>query len=125
MAKNEVVKERRTESLMCSLTAAEFKSRAIELAKVDADMSSTEDRHEAMKQTIKSEIASLEARRSKLSGIVAAQAELREIEVEIRHNYDTCKVFKTRLDTGEIFGERNMTTEERQTALPLAKEAAH
>ena len=44
----------------------------------------------------------------------------REIEVEIELDFQAGKVSYTRRDTGEVYHERPMTYDERQTALKLA-----
>lgn len=63
------------------------------------------------------EIQMAEARRQKMSDVVASRTEYREVTVEERWDLTTDKYTRTRTDTGEVIFERRLNDEEKQTEL--------
>lgn len=105
--------------LACSLTDAEKMEKGRALAGALEDIRGEESRAEMLKQSLKSAMASAEAKRDALMVIVSRGEEIREIEIEERADVSTLSVYRVRMDTGEVTHERTMTPEERQQQLAL------
>lgn len=105
-----------TRTLPCKLNPTEFVDRAQQLAKTTEDIGSEMARAESMKSQLKAALAELEARRSRLSAVVARGEELREVEVEVVIDYDKGTTYSVRQDTGEFFDERKLRADEAQVS---------
>jgi hypothetical protein len=109
------------EWLTCPLTTDEKVAKGKALSEVLENIRSEESRAEMVKASLKSALAALESKRDELCVIVSRGAEVREIEVEERADAKSLRVYKVRMDTGEITHERPMTPEERQQQLALTE----
>ena len=106
----------RTMTLACKLTPSEFVERARDLAATTEDIASEVARGDSMKSQLKAAMAELEARRSKLSSVVARGEELRDVQVEVTTDYDKGTTYTVRKDTGEVFDERRLRADEAQVS---------
>lgn len=114
-----LTEQRLTMTLPCRLSPTEFRDRATELGGIDADIKSQNYRAESARQQLKAELAELEAKRSRLSTIVARGEELRSVEVLVKTDLEQGITWKQRNDTGEVFDQRPLNEQERQAKLPL------
>jgi len=108
-----------TRSLMVSLTEAEIRSCATELARVTASQAELEDEKKATVSGFKNRIDRCVADCRALAQKVTTKREPRDIDCEWSPT-DGGKMILTRTDTGEIINSRKMTEEEHQQSLPLA-----
>lgn len=108
-----------TRSLMVSLTEAEIRSCATELARVTASQAELEDEKKAVTSGFKQKIDRCVADCRALAQKVTTKRELRDIDCEWSPT-PAGKMELTRMDTGEVIDTRKMTEEERQESLPLA-----
>ena len=109
------------EYLPCALTPDEKIEKGHALASTLENIRAEESRAEMLKQSLKSAMSSLEAKRDELALIVSRGSEIREIEVEERSDTGRLVVYRVRMDTSEIIHERSMTPEERQQQLALSE----
>jgi len=107
-----------TRSLMVSLTEAEIRSCATELARVTAQQAELEDEKKAVTSGFKNRIDRCVADCRALAQKVTTKRELRDIDCEWSPS-DGGKMILTRTDTGEVIDTRKMTEEEQQQNLPL------
>jgi hypothetical protein len=107
-----------TRSLMVSLTEAEIRSCATELARVTASQAELEDEKKAVTSGFKNRIDRCVADCRALAQKVTTKRELRDIDCEWQPT-DGGKMMLIRTDTGEIIDSRKMTEEEHQQSLPL------
>jgi hypothetical protein len=66
----------------------------------------------------------LEGRRSELTSIVSREEEMRQIECEVRADFDNGEAIEFRNDNMRILSRRPLTASERQSHLPLEPEPA-
>ena len=109
------------EWLSCPLTTDQKVEKGKALSEVLENIRSEESRADMVKASLKSALAALESKRDELCVIVSRGAEVREIEVEERADTTTLRVYRVRMDTGEVTHERPMTPEERQQQLKLTE----
>lgn len=109
--------EPRTKLLRCKLTRDELLKYGGELAQALQDIVTEDALQTSMKQSMKSALASLEAKSSELSTKVARGEELRDVEVEPRLDFIAGAYYEIRRDTGEEIGHRSITDDERQENL--------
>lgn len=106
-----------TEELSCELNEVEWQNRARELADAHGVTNSQKDRKKSVMAELNADLKSAEAKESKLANIVSNRRELRDVTVEVRHDYEKGLIIKTRLDTKQETDRREMTTTERQSSL--------
>lgn len=106
-----------TESLKVDLTQDEWNEASTSLADGISEIHSIENKEASIKAQIKSEKTACEAKIERLRGLVSNRYEYRTVPVEVQYDYSEGKVRKVRLDTGEIFHEREMVGDERQSSL--------
>ena len=112
------VKRTRTEEeLPHTLSDDERLNKADELANAVHKVESSKENKKIQMQHLANEVKIAEARRDRLSNIVASGIEYRTTGVEERIDWGKGKFTKTRLDTGEIFFERELTEAEKQVDL--------
>jgi len=111
-----------SESLACKLTDPERLERGRELAQTLEDIKALESEHEMEKRAMKSDMASLEAKRDRLSLELSRGEEKRTVDTEDRTAKDN-RVERVRKDTGEVIFSRAMTPEELQHELSLEVQA--
>lgn len=106
--------KRISDSLPCKLTDEERLDFADALAEANQAVETAENaRKSAMKQH-NYEIQLAQARRDRISNIVASKTEYRDVTVEERWDWNSDKFTRTRTDTGEVILERRLNDEERQ-----------
>lgn len=103
------------------LTEQERVSRGRELAQTLSDIKSEESRAEMVKASLKSAMASLEARRDELGVVVQRGEEIRSVKVQDVADDSALRIARVRMDTGEVLTEREMTADEKQLVLEPAK----
>lgn len=106
----------KTMTLACKLTPTEFVERARDLAATTEDIASEVARGDSLKSQLKATMAELEARRAKLSSVVARGEELRDVQVEVVIDYEKGTTYSVRSDTGELFDERKLRADEAQVS---------
>lgn len=117
---NRYRRHREERTLMRDLHATELVDRGRRLAAIQAELARIEGDLEQARATAKSAAKLLE------SEAVGLGSELRsgkipvEVEVEIEFDFVDGVARTTRLDTGEVFGERPLTYPERQLEIKLA-----
>jgi hypothetical protein len=104
-------------SLKCILTRSEIRAAGERMARAEGEKRENE-------ATLKSVVASYKAKIDEAAAIIGGEAEkiragyeFREVEVQVIHNYETGKVNKYRIDTGEEIESRAMTAGERQMTI--------
>jgi len=85
-----------------------------------AELRAVEDELEQAKLHAKDESRRLEATIEGAVSTLRVGSVSRPVEVEIAMNFERGTVSLTRLDTGEVYSERPMSHQERQTAMHLA-----
>ncbi len=107
-----------TRALMVSLTEAEIRSCATELARVTAQQAELEGEKKAVTSGFKNKIDRCVADSRALAQKITTKRELRDVDCEWSPT-TAGKMQLTRMDTGEVIDTRKMTEEERQESLPL------
>ena len=105
-------------TLDCDLAEKEVLAYGRELALVNQEIASEEDRQNSLKQELKGRIAGLEARRTEISAKVNRGKELREVQIEVLADFKTDIATEIRMDTGEVLRERPLRDNEKQPGLP-------
>lgn len=120
--------DERRENLACKLTPEEFRNRAMKLASIENSLAAHKIHVEQVKAELKSKEGRLLDERNKLSTIVAAEQEPRDVVVQEWADFDRNVVETVRLDSMEVVASRALTYEEvmahAQQELPLAEEQA-
>ena len=110
--------ERRELNLVCTLTDDEIGDRAFDVDQTDQAIQDLETEFENVKKEHKSMVGNHEARRRLLLREIRTRRTHRGVECEIEPIYHPAFVVRTtRLDTGEIVHERQMSEEEKQGQL--------
>ena len=120
-AKDEGIKIRKksTQRIAVKLTDRELLDYGKALAQSENDIRSEREQQDAMRAGMKETLQRIESRRMMLAGLVSSGEEYREIDCDDVFDYDTGRVTRHRLDTGEVVIERPMTDEERQRSIAL------
>lgn len=105
---------RSDESLPVRLTDEERLSKADELANVTQETERAIENKKITNAQLTGEVRVLEATRNNIANIVASGQEYRKVPVETKVDWNSGKLRKTRLDTGEVYFERNLTEHEKQ-----------
>ena len=116
------VLSRSIKTLPVSLTADEFTDRAEGLAQICQDIQTEEARANDVKAQLKARLTQLEGRRAELTSIVSRKEEMRQIECEVRADFDNGEAIEFRTDNMRILSHRPLTEKERQSHLPLEPE---
>lgn len=104
-----------TKRLPCILSDEERLEFADQLAEANERVEeATANRKSLMKQ-MAAEVDQAVGHRDRINGIVASKTEYREVDVEVRFDFDKGRVTQYRKDTGEEIMNRPMTQKERQT----------
>ncbi len=109
--------KRTTELLPCELTGSEFDLLAKALAESIESHRAECDLQAQTKADMKAKLLELERQRDELARIVARRREERLVEIELRSDDARGVAYFVRLDTGEIYGERALRSEERQASI--------
>lgn len=111
-----------TRSLPCALSELEVAERAHKLAKAALDLVALDVRKKVAAAAFKEEHELLNSNAKQLAREVHTRQEMRDVEVEYRHDDIRLHVDTIRCDTGEVISSRPMTADEardaRQTKLP-------
>lgn len=118
------VLSRTVKTLPVALTSDEFTNRAEGLAQVCQDIQAEEARANDVKAQLKARLTQLEGRRAELTIVVARKEEMRQIECEVRADFDNGEAIEFRTDDMRILSHRPLTEKERQSHLPLEPEPA-
>lgn len=102
------------QKVACQLTDDELLRYGRALAQTEDDIATEQARQEGIKGELKATLAEIAGRRSMLAGLVSSGEEYRDVECEDAFDHDAGRVTRSRKDTGEVIGERPMTSEERQ-----------
>lgn len=105
-------------TLDCDLTEKEILAYGRELAQINQEIASEEDRQSSLKQELKARITGIEARRTEISAKVNRGKELREVQIEVTADFKTDMATEIRMDTGEVYRERPLRDQEKQPGLP-------
>ena len=103
--------------LKCLLTDTEKQARGKELAEAVLRKHELEQELDGIKKHYATDIKSQDASIDRLQNIVNSGAEFREVSIVINHDYKGGVILSTRIDTGEVFDTRIMTSNERQMSL--------
>lgn len=103
--------------LSCELNDVEWQNRARELADAHKKTESQKQRKKDVMADLNADLKMAETQETKLANIVATKREQREVIVEVVYDYVAGFVTNTRTDTNEVISRREMTTNERQSAL--------
>lgn len=114
---NTVHIRKETMRLPVLLTDAERLEFADMLAEANQRVDEAEHNKKSMMKQMQAEIDQAVARRERINDIVASKTEYREIDVEVKHDYENGRVLHTRVDSGEVIMNRPMTQKERQTSM--------
>lgn len=102
-------------SLQCELTQSEFMDRSKELATNHGEQTKLE----SDKATLSGKISKVKKEILRISRVVEAGKENREIECKWNFDYEHGEKSLIRRDTGEIIATKSLTQQEMQTELPL------
>lgn len=108
-----------TEMLKVPLTDAELLKFGDDLAQKQHYYTTLDNEKKDVAANYKAKCVSCEGEIVLLSNLLIQKYELRDIEVERRHNYDKGTITVVRMDTGEIVYGRSMTKAESQRELAL------
>lgn len=103
-----------TRQLPVALTQQELLDRGERVADIQRQLDDAEAALKAYKSAHKSQVEGLDATRRHLSHEIRHKQEIRQVEVDIRKNWDEARVETWRCDTGELVSSRPMTPSERQ-----------
>ena len=103
--------------LKCLLTDTEKQARGKELAEAVLRKHELEQELDGIKKHYATDIKAQDAAIDRLQNIVNSGSEFREVAIIINHDYKDGVILSTRVDTGEIFDTRIMTSNERQMSL--------
>lgn len=103
--------------LKCLLTDSEKQARGKELAEAVLRKHELEQELDQIKKHYATDIKAQDAAIDRLQNIVNSGAEFREVATIITHDYLAGTILSMRIDTGEIFDTRTMTSNERQMSL--------
>lgn len=105
------------EFLECALTSAELAARSKEAADTQLKLRETETEKKRIDQKLGSEIKLLQQEVDRLAAIVRNEKERRDVECTSEIDWDSFRIRFIRLDTGEVYRERELTEDERQSNL--------
>ena len=103
--------------LKCLLTDTEKQARGKELAEAVLRKHELEQELDGIKKHYATDIKAQDAAIDRLQNIVNSGSEFREVAIIINHDYKDGVILSTRVDTGEVFDTRIMTSNERQMSL--------
>lgn len=107
-----------TMHLICELTDDEIRDRAFQAGQVDQELEALADRFEVAKKDHKAEVGVREEMRKTLLREIRTKQTTRPVQCSVEPIFAPSFVVRTtRLDTGEVVHERQMTFEERQGKL--------
>ncbi len=104
-----------TKRLPCTLSDEERLGFADQLAEANERVEEATANRKSLMQQMAAEVNQAIGHRDRINGIVASKTEYREIDVEVRFDFDKGRVTQYRKDTGEEIMNRPMTQKERQT----------
>lgn len=108
-----------TRSLACKLNDKERIEYGLQNAMDSEKIESMQDDLAAQSKVVKSEIKMLKRNIRVRERELVAQETHREIEVEVKKDFATNKIYEVRLDTNEQINSRKMTAEERQMKIEI------
>lgn len=128
--KNDAIRtEERKINLDCDLTTEEIIERGGGLAAIVQTIRAEEQNLEAEKEAFKERkkeiedaITSYKVRQSELSEVISTGKENRTIDCEVTFDYKAGRVTVRRLDTGEVFEDREMDDLEKQMQLDFEQD---
>jgi hypothetical protein len=109
-----------TQSLPVVLSQSELLARGKESGELSLSISQVEEDLAAAKVAAKEKLKTFEARKRELDRVLRSGIETRDVECELRFDFDAGVARTIRLDTKEVVSERPVTDEERQTSLTEA-----
>ncbi len=110
--------------LRCDLSADEFSEKAVELTRSIDNAAGLEEEAKAIKTDLKARQDKAAAEVARLNNIVRNRYEMRQVDCEVRLDYDHLRVQVTRTDTGQVIDEREMKLHERERQAELFPPAA-
>ena len=112
-------KKKETQHLRCQLTVDEKLAKGQEQADTIQAKGALEGDLNAIKTTFKTKLLAADARISELATCLTSGYEMREVDVEITHNYTDGTREVIRLDTEEVTESRELNEHEKQMGLEL------
>lgn len=103
--------------LSCELNDVEWQNRARDLADAHKKTEAQKQRKKDVMADLNADLKMAETFETKLANVVATKREQRDVIVEVVYDYVAGFVINTRTDTNEVISRREMTTNERQSAL--------
>lgn len=104
-----------TKRLPCILSDEERLAFADQLAEANERVEEATANRKSLMQQMAAEVNQAIGHRDRINGIVASKTEYREVDVEVKFDFDKGRVTQYRKDTGEEIMNRPMTQKERQT----------
>lgn len=104
-----------TKRLPCILSDEERLAFADQLAEANERVEEATANRKSLMQQMAAEVNQAIGHRDRINGIVASKTEYREVDVEVKFDFDKGRVTQFRKDTGEEIMNRPMTQKERQT----------
>lgn len=108
-----------TRSLLCKLTTKEWSERAARLGALSQEIEDEESRQAEQKAAMKARLATMDAERQTLAGVVVRHEEMRDVECQVWHYDQPARVVTLRTDTMAEIENRPMSDNERQRFLPV------
>jgi ElaB/YqjD/DUF883 family membrane-anchored ribosome-binding protein len=105
------------ESLPVMLTDGEVLAHADRAARLQSEYNDRDEALKAHSKAAKAELETIESERNAALRKVRERREFRQVDVEVSYGFAENTVKYTRRDTGEVYHERAMTNDERQTQL--------
>ena len=94
-------------------------SLSVRCVEMNQDLETMKAEHKSAEKDKEREVTAEEGKRNEMAGNIKRGFESRDIECEIRYDYDTNIKTIVRLDTGEVIEDGIIPEYERQIALPL------
>lgn len=107
-----VVRNTRPKSIAVELTPDEISEAATELVKAQDEIAALKEELAEVKKEHKEQVSVIEVRERKFAGMVRDKVEMREVECEVILDYQAERYTVTRLDTGEVVEDREMSQDE-------------
>lgn len=122
--KIESKREIKKEYLKCVLSHNELLEYGNGLARLHAEANELKEQAKSVASDFKAKIDAAGSEAGIFARAIQNGFEYRDVECEVDRDFETKKVYTTRLDTGEIIKSRDMTQEEMQGRLFEAEKAA-
>ena len=107
-----------TKLLPVKLTTDEKLTAGARLAELDGELHEASENATQVKQALKAEETRIVAERTRVAGLLRRGTEMRDVKVQVFHDYEDGELTEVRVDTFEVVFQRPLTEDEKQPTLP-------